>query len=200
MLLKIAIPLYSLVLFLAVAAKKRMVQKKIGRNPVLIQRSKSAAETFLQRLAFFFFPLWLGGANLFAFRPDLTDKIQHLHWAPSVRLTGLVLLIASWFLFVTALVHMREAWRFGIDWEGSIELVDRGIYRHIRHPIYTSFKLALIATLIVFPNFYFLWINTAAFIGFSMIALMEEDFLKGRLGKKYEDYMKKTGRFFPKIL
>ena len=60
-------------------------------------------------------------------------------------------------------------------------------------------KLALVATLIIFPNFYFLWIGTAAFIGFSMIALMEEDFLKGRLGRKYEDYMKRTGRFFPRI-
>ena len=199
MLLKIAIPLYSLLLFFAVAVKKAIVQKKIGRNPVLIQQSKSAAETCLQKLAFLFFPLWLGGANLFVFHPDLTDKIQHLNGTPSARLAGLVLLFTSWLLFVTALVHMREAWRFGIDWEGSTELVDRGIYRHIRHPIYASMKLALVATLIIFPNFYFLWIGTAAFIGFSMIALMEEDFLKGRLGRKYEDYMKRTGRFFPRI-
>ncbi|MBI2340339.1 MAG: isoprenylcysteine carboxylmethyltransferase family protein [Deltaproteobacteria bacterium] len=199
MLLKIAIPLYSLLLFSAVAIKKTLVQKKIGRSPLIILRSPLTAENYLQRLAFLFFPLWLGGMNLFAFRPGLYDKIQHLDGPPHVRSAGLVLLFASWILFVTALVTMRNAWRFGIDREGSAELVERGIYRRIRHPIYASMKAALVATLVIFPNFYFFWIGTAAFFGFSMIALMEEDFLKKRLGQKYEDYARRTGRFLPKF-
>ena len=199
MLLKIAIPLYSLLLFLAVAAKKRMVQKKIGKNPILFSGAQSGIESYLKKLALLFFPIWLGGMNLFAYDPGLWEKFPHLNWPDGLRIAGVGLLFASWGLFATSLFHLKESWRIGIDWETSPKLVSNGVYRLIRHPIYTSLKLALVATLIIFPNFYFLWIGTAAYIGFTVIALLEEDFLKERLGEKYEDYMKRTSRFYPRL-
>lgn len=199
MLLKIAIPLYILLLIMAVMIKMIQVRKQIGKNPVLLLEKKSLAEVYIKKSGLLFFPLWLGGMHFFAFYPEATSRIPHLHFSSWMTLSGVILLFVAWGLFALSLIHLREAWRIGIDREKTEHLITHGIYRLIRHPIYTSFKIALVATLLIFPNVYFLTIGLAAFFGFSFLALLEEDFLRERFGSEYEEYRKKTGAFYPNI-
>ncbi len=76
--------------------------------------------------------------------------------------------------------------------------VNTGIYSKVRHPIYG-------ATLILFPGYVITfqsWLAIICFIPFLALinfAFEEEKWLLERFGKKYEDYMKKTWRFFPKL-
>ena len=190
---------YPIGLAVAYAVKKQWVQKRIGKNPFILSSSQSTAEGYLKKTAFLFFPLWLGGMGVHAFWPHLLNRWSHFQPPAIVMGTGLFLFAVSFALFIAALVHLREAWRFGIDREQTSLLITNGVYGFIRHPIYTSLKLAQCATLLLFPNLYFLVIILPAFLGFTMIALLEEDFLLQNFGQKYRDYMARTGRFYPRL-
>jgi protein-S-isoprenylcysteine O-methyltransferase Ste14 len=81
------------------------------------------------------------------------------------------------------------------------ELVTRGPYSRIRHPAYTgAIMMALGSTL--------LYLNVIMFIAFLAIfaiaykrAVLEEELLASEdgFGQDYRDYMKKTGRFLPRL-
>jgi protein-S-isoprenylcysteine O-methyltransferase Ste14 len=76
------------------------------------------------------------------------------------------------------------------------QLVTHGIYRFIRHPMYTSVLLLCLALTLTNPH------NPALFI---MLVLLVDLVLKSNLEEKllterfstYQDYKNKTGRFLP---
>lgn len=199
MLLKLAIPLYATCLGGATLIKIIITQRNIGKNPVTLLTTQSLTEAYLKKLALFFFPLWLGGFHFFSFFPEWHQKTPHLTSSETMSYTGVIILFLSLILFVSSLINLKNSWRIGIDKNTTDQLITSGIYKIIRHPIYTSFKMALIATLLIFPNIYFLLIGALAFLGFTFIALLEEDFLRKHFGKTYESYLKKTGRFYPRL-
>ena len=113
-------------------------------------------------------------------------------------LAGLILICVGFILSFIAWLSIREyvSPQFQII-EGH-RIVDRGVYRWIRHPIYTSFFLiaagvpilahsvtGLVAlTLIVTP----VWLY---------VIRKEEEFLLTNLGKDYRAYMRRTKRLIP---
>jgi protein-S-isoprenylcysteine O-methyltransferase Ste14 len=80
------------------------------------------------------------------------------------------------------------------------QLVTWGAYRRIRHPFYASFLLLLAACLLACPH-----PITAAALVWGALALngtaaREEALLRGsELGADYAAYMRRTGRFFPRL-
>ena len=80
------------------------------------------------------------------------------------------------------------------------QIVTWGAYKKIRHPFYTSFITALTAALIGAPNLLTLFSLIYGFVILNMTAGKEETKLSAsEYGKDYIEYMKNTGRFFPKI-
>lgn len=86
------------------------------------------------------------------------------------------------------------------DNDAPRSIVTWGAYKRIRHPFYTSFILSLIASICLAPS-----IATVAIFIFgvtikTVTAKREEDRLsKSEMGGEYIEYMKTTGRFFPKF-
>ena len=77
-------------------------------------------------------------------------------------------------------------------------LVTSGPYRWVRHPFYVAFALAVTADSLVTAN-WFLALTGAVTIGLIVIrTATEERFLIERCGDAYRNYMKPTGRFFPR--
>lgn len=193
---RILVPLFVLLLVAAVSAKKRWVQKRIGKNPVLLTSGRFSAEIYLKKWAFILFPLWFGGLIVASLFPSLDRFIPHLDLPPPFEAAGVLLLYVTLLLFVIALRDLKEAWRFGIDRDQKSLLITEGIYGKIRHPIYTSLKMAVIATLLIFPNLYFVSVTIPVFAGLTLLALLEEDFLKENFGETYKKYAAKTRRFY----
>lgn len=195
-LIQILVPLFVILLVSAVTIKKRWVQARIGKNPVLLTSGRFSAEIYLKKWSFLFFPLWFGGLIVASFFPSLEPHFPHLEFPRSVGIAGLLLLYGALFLFVIALRDLKEAWRFGIDREQKTLLITTGIYGKIRHPIYTALKIAATATLFLFPNLFFLCVTVPVFVGLTFLALLEEDFLRDNFGETYENYCRKTRRFY----
>lgn len=110
-------------------------------------------------------------------------------------------------VLVTALGVGIGVWArlsLGANWSGMVvlkkdhELVRRGLYRWIRHPIYTGILVAFLGTELIqghgrgLLGFVILWLS------FYFKARREENFLRQEFGEGFEEHARHTGMFLPK--
>jgi protein-S-isoprenylcysteine O-methyltransferase Ste14 len=118
---------------------------------------------------------------------------------------------AGWFgtvVFAGALVMLwRSHADLGLNWSPIMEirvehtLVTRGVYRYMRHPMYSAHFLWAVAQALLLQN----WIAGPAFLVTSIPLYLfrvpvEERMMLERFGEEYKLYMSRTGRMFPRIL
>jgi len=94
----------------------------------------------------------------------------------------------------------------GANWSGLVtlkkdhELIRKGPYRWIRHPIYTGILLGMLGTVMVRDHLRD-WLGIAiVFLAFYFKARREERFLLQEFGAGFEDHARHTGMFLPKLL
>ena len=75
-------------------------------------------------------------------------------------------------------------------------LVQTGLYKYVRHPIYTGILIAFLFYGIYSGSFFRILITFMLFILFHFKTRYEEEQLRDRYSE-YVNYQKKTGRFFP---
>ena len=80
-------------------------------------------------------------------------------------------------------------------------LVTSGPYQHVRHPMYTALFMSLSAILLLTRN----WIvGGVPLVGMCVIVLLriqrEERVMIDKFGDAYREYMKRTGRFLPRVI
>ena len=79
-------------------------------------------------------------------------------------------------------------------------LVTHGIYKYIRHPMYLSFWCWAVGQALLIPNWLAGPLGIFAFYFiYSFRVEHEEQQLLEYFGDSYRDYIKSTGRFFPKL-
>ncbi|MCK4287976.1 MAG: isoprenylcysteine carboxylmethyltransferase family protein [Bacteroidales bacterium] len=105
---------------------------------------------------------------------------------------GILFLTCGILLLITASLHLRKA-------INTKDIVISGPFKYIRHPIYTSIYILSIGLGLIF--FTWLWfIVMIIFIPFWYLECREEEKEMIKLyGKKYIEYQKKTGMFFPRM-
>jgi protein-S-isoprenylcysteine O-methyltransferase Ste14 len=153
--LRIFLPLYFIIYFgLAFVLKSVVVAKKIGKNPLVLPKDDSAYGLiglyfkltlifmFIYVLAFAFFP------NVFAnlgFDNALNKNL-------SLKILGIAILIFALIWTVIAQNHMKTSWRIGIDTETKTELIDTGLFKYSRNPIFFGMILSLLGLFLTTPN------------------------------------------------
>jgi protein-S-isoprenylcysteine O-methyltransferase Ste14 len=79
-------------------------------------------------------------------------------------------------------------------------LVTQGPYRWVRHPMYSVLFVYLVALLLLSANWY---IGGVPLIAFTLIVAArlknEERVMAEKFGPAYQDYMRRTGRFLPRL-
>jgi protein-S-isoprenylcysteine O-methyltransferase Ste14 len=79
------------------------------------------------------------------------------------------------------------------------QLVTSGPYRWVRHPLYTVGSSLFIAFGMMADNWFIAALGLLAFIAMAARTPKEEANLIEKFGDEYRDYMKRTGRFLPKL-
>jgi protein-S-isoprenylcysteine O-methyltransferase Ste14 len=79
------------------------------------------------------------------------------------------------------------------------KLVTHGIYRWVRHPLYTIGSSLFISFGLMADNWFIMALGVLAFIAMVIRTPKEEANLIEKFGEEYREYMKRTGRFIPKI-
>lgn len=113
---------------------------------------------------------------------------------------GLLIFAFSLALIRKAHVDLGRSWSVRMEIVEGQKLVTRGVYGVIRHPIYAAMWLWGIGQALALPN----WIaGPAALLLFVPIYFYrvprEERMMIDHFGDEYREYMKRTGRFVPKI-
>jgi protein-S-isoprenylcysteine O-methyltransferase Ste14 len=78
-------------------------------------------------------------------------------------------------------------------------LVTTGPYYRTRHPMYTALNAFSFSMALMTSNLLNLLFAVFVFLPFPWIAREEERMLLETFGEEYKEYMKRTGRFFPRI-
>jgi len=83
------------------------------------------------------------------------------------------------------------------EWENTGNLVMAGIYRYIRHPMYSSLLFLAWGALLKSVSLGTLVLAGGAMLALTATAKVEEAENVARFGQEYRDYMKQTRRFIP---
>lgn len=79
------------------------------------------------------------------------------------------------------------------------QLVFQGIYRWVRHPMYTSFFAYFVASFLLMAN----WLIGLLGLFYSLLIIErvghEERMMLDTFGEQYRQYMQRTGRFLPRL-
>jgi protein-S-isoprenylcysteine O-methyltransferase Ste14 len=79
-------------------------------------------------------------------------------------------------------------------------LVTHGPYRWVRHPLYSSATIALVSLSTLAANWFMLAMACVAFIGMAALVVpREEAELIRKFGDEYREYVRRTGRFAPRL-
>jgi protein-S-isoprenylcysteine O-methyltransferase len=113
---------------------------------------------------------------------------------------GVVLFAAGLIFRWWAIVTLGRFFTVDVTIEKDHELVERGPFRWVRHPSYTGVLLAFVGFAITLRNWgAILVILVPIFAAFVRRMNVEEEALRGALGDRYAEYMKRTKRLVPGV-
>jgi protein-S-isoprenylcysteine O-methyltransferase Ste14 len=108
---------------------------------------------------------------------------------------GVAILIFALVWVLTAQRHMQASWRIGIDEHVRTELVQRGLFRFSRNPIFLGMRLMLAGLFLVLPNAVMLVIWMVGEILMQIQVRLEEEYLNRTHGETYQTYQKQVRRW-----
>jgi protein-S-isoprenylcysteine O-methyltransferase Ste14 len=94
---------------------------------------------------------------------------------------------------------MGHSWRMGIDPEERTELVSRGPYAYLAHPIYALSQLMMLGTMLSLPSPIILVAGAVQLLLLHWEARREERHMIAVHGEVYERYRSQVGGFIPKF-
>ena len=119
------------------------------------------------------------------------------------RLIGVIIVIPGLLLLKESHKTLGKYWSSLINLKihKNHKLITSGVYEKIRHPIYSSQLLIFLGLAIIISNWF---ITLLIFVPLILVFIYgiprEEKLMINKFGKSYKIYMKRTSRFFPKIL
>jgi len=104
--------------------------------------------------------------------------------------------------FATSMAARRTLganWAHGAEYQikSGHELITAGIYRYVRHPIYTGIFISIIGAELVAGSWLWLVLLIALTAAARTQAAKEEHILLEKFGQDYQNYMNRTKRFIP---
>ena len=116
-----------------------------------------------------------------------------------VKWLGIIIAIAPLFYLVWVHQHLDTQWSIALELQEDHKLITSGPYSRVRHPmylgifVYTAGLILIASDLLVFVFFAFsIWVNYRRIPS-------EEEMMIEQFGDEYREYMKRTGRLFPRI-
>jgi protein-S-isoprenylcysteine O-methyltransferase Ste14 len=127
---------------------------------------------------------------------DFADRAQ-----PSACLPlGAVAMAAGLWLFWRSHVDLGDNWSVTLEIDSMHRLVTRGVYRRVRHPMYTSFLVSGLGQALLLAN----WIaGPAALVAVALLVRVrlprEEAMMIEAFGDDYRGYVRRTGTLVPRL-
>lgn len=119
-------------------------------------------------------------------------------FSPARAVAGLALFVAALGLFYATHKALGRNWSVTLAVRAEHALVTGGVYRFVRHPMYTAFWLWAIAQSLTLQNWL---VGPAGIIGFGTLYLLrvmrEETLMRETFGTAWDSYAARTPRIIP---
>jgi len=127
-------------------------------------------------------------------------RFANYSFRPAQAWLGLAAAIAALVMFRLTHKALGRNWSVSLEVRESHKLISSGVYRHLRHPMYTAFWLWAVAQALLLPN----WLaGCAGLVGFGILFFgrigKEEALMLESFGDEYRHYMSRTRRVIPWI-
>lgn len=120
---------------------------------------------------------------------------------PALAWLGIVPLAAALWLFRRSHADLGHNWSISLEVRDQHALVQNGVYRLIRHPMYSSFFLLGLAQMLLISNWVAGLVGVAgAGVLYALRVQREERMMLDVFGENYRVYMTRTKRLVPWIL
>jgi len=114
---------------------------------------------------------------------------------------GSIVMVAALVLFYRSHADLGRNWSVTLELREGHELVEHGVYRSMRHPMYASILLWDLAQGLMLRNWLAGWSALATFgLLYVVRAPREERMMCDAFGQDYRDYMRRTGRLVPRFV
>ena len=132
------------------------------------------------------------------FTPLLSFADYPLH--PVAFAIGVVVLCPGIWLFYRSHADLGRNWSLSLEIREDHQLVMSGVYRLIRHPMYTAIFLQAIAQALLLSN----WLAGPSCLFAFLLMLTfriggEEQMMLEKFGEAYSDYMNRNNRLIPHL-
>jgi protein-S-isoprenylcysteine O-methyltransferase Ste14 len=139
-------------------------------------------------------------ANLIVFLFDPYARgFEFISVIPQGMILGAVIFNLAALMILSAHLSLGEFWSGELGTRSRHQVVETGLYRWIRHPLYTSFILIPVGLFLMTGDWLIAIWTLAYALAVAARAWKEEEMMLGRLGPSYALYMQKTGRFLPRF-
>jgi protein-S-isoprenylcysteine O-methyltransferase Ste14 len=166
--------------------------KKVGVSKSLFDRRESGL-LVVAVLGLFVIPLLYVLTGF----PALFDR----PFQPVIAWLGVAAMIAALWVFRRSHADLGRNWSISLQVREQHALVKTGIYRLVRHPMYSSFFLLGVAQMLLLPN-WFAGVSGIAGAGLLFAGRVgrEERMMLDSFGDDYRSYMAQTKRIIPWIV
>jgi protein-S-isoprenylcysteine O-methyltransferase Ste14 len=188
----------ALIYWGGVYIQARRIRRRIGRSPNVKPRGKK------ERMLWVGWMLVVFGWIALPFLVGSDASLQWLRvfasWCGLASFSGgIALTVMGYAGTLWCYAAMGNTWRMGVDPAEKAQLVTRGPYQWVRHPIYLFQALMLAGTALLLPAPLSFAILVIHFFCVLVKAADEEAHLRKALGPEYEEYLLRTRKFFPKL-
>ena len=126
--------------------------------------------------------------------PALLDR----QFVPWVAIFGVLMMLSALWLFWRSHHDLGRNWSVSLQLRKEHRLVTVGVYRDVRHPMYSSFLLLGLAQFLLLSNWF---AGLAGLVGalvlFALRFAREEEMMAEWFGDEYHAYMARTKRIIP---
>ncbi len=175
----------------------RWHMKRATGQEVFVVPKDDSAQGFIGRMFKLLFGLAFVVLAVHAFAPQWEHYLLPADYLvrPWAQWTGLVLLHLSLLLVLVAQAQMARSWRVGFDENAKTELVQGGLFRYSRNPVFVGMLLTMLGLFLVLPSALTLLAAALTWVVLQIQVRMEEGYLRGVHGEAYSNYMKKVRRW-----
>ena len=165
-----------------------------SRSVKVAKSHKTPLETGLLVLAWvgFFVPLiWVAS-------PAFSFAEYPLRTGPLVA--GVMCFVIGLWLFYRSHADLGTNWSITLEVREGHRLITQGVYRGVRHPMYSALALYSVGQALVIPNWVAGLSNLVAFaILFALRVGAEERMMAQQFGNEYAAYTARTKRLIPRV-
>ena len=165
-----------------------------SRRVKVVAHRKGGRETALLALAWagFFIPLIWIASPVFSFAE------YPLRAGPLAA--GIACFVAGLWLFYRSHADLGTNWSITLEVREQHRLITHGVYRRVRHPMYSALLLYSVGQAFVIPN----WVAGPSYlVAFGILYACrvgaEEAMMRDQFGGEYRDYSSRTRRLVPWI-